>query len=612
MPIHGDLHALLGLLEGRSPEAEGLRLRERLADEIPLRERWHRLRRAAEALDTRDATNGRHPAVNAETLAAFLEGRLPRDEARGIESIVWDSEPLLAEAISTYRFLAGGARGPRPRPAATDRYLAMFPPSEPAGSETNVRTAIVEPPASVSEIEPQVDEPEPRRRPPVVARRRRTDPRSTRRHWVIVAIVAACGLLAAITVSLFQRPVDGERDVPITKDVAPAPAPPSPEPPRVVDNEPEEHDPVPTPPEPPRTFVVAPTNVVGALFVRRENETWRVAESDARIDGSAAFLVPDSSWAALDVGVAKVVLAGPTEVDVRPSTTDDSVDVVVRGGRVGIVTSEARSPIRVRIESIDATITTCGAADVSVVATGPRAVLRLTAGCVSIDDRVLDQPTSLTRNATTEWTPIAAIDGRPAWTAAPTDAPPEVRRLAESVRGVGDVFGTILASAESEGGDAIAPLAAGWAMSLDPDRAVERLVARADTDREDTLLFALARQAPGDPRTRRAWGAIAERIGDPDMAARLARWHALATSRRPLDMETARELLRGLGHSHVLVRSTAIRTLRAKTRVQQGYDPRGTPADRARAQRLWTMELRRRLMNDTTPPPQQRRRPGPR
>lgn len=599
---HGDLLALLGLMEGRTSAVDGIRLRERLETDITLRKRWHRLRTVAADLGRTGTASEGEPAVGAETIAALLEGRLAAREARGVESILWDSDALLAEAISTYRFLTGGAStSSAPRPEATERLLTMFLAASTEAVATTMqptrtrRSRTIDPPEPPETIEDTSDPgPVAEHRPPVVRHgsTRRRPKRSTNR-WVTPVLVITGLAIVGLGAALFL-PRGSGNDSDVARDegdrVDPSIADDDG---RDIDHSPDP-DPVPVPqdPVPPPEPLVARA-VVGAMFVRGEESTsWRVPADDEAIVGTC--LVPEQSWVRLEVGTTSLVLAGPTEIEVADlgDGANETREVRVRSGRVAV--RGGGKTIRVALDG-DETITTRGVeTEFTVAMVGSATVLRLIEGSLSVGERVVDRPTVLARRDAMDWEPRDVRDPGPAWREPPTSPPAGIDQLVAATRGAGDPVGSLLMSAESARAP-LAPLAARWAFELDPDRTVDTLVEHG-TDQADLLLLALTTRSNGPAdRIDRSWAGVARRLGDRQMAGRLRAWHDLAASRTPLDLETGRELLRGLNHSHLLVRSAAIRTLRRKTGANHGYDPRGDAASRMRAQRAWAMELRQRF-----------------
>src|SRR5262245_13017529 len=64
---------------------------------------WEKVTAAEELLASGDTSNP-EPAIDAEELAALIEGRLDPDAAQPVESVSWQSTAQLAEALSTARF----------------------------------------------------------------------------------------------------------------------------------------------------------------------------------------------------------------------------------------------------------------------------------------------------------------------------------------------------------------------------------------------------------------------------------------------------------------------------------------------------------------------------
>lgn len=642
---NGDLLTLLGLLEGVTSAADGARLRERLAEEPELRSRMQKLRAVAAAMSESNAAAdplGRPRfGLSEESIAAFVDGDLSKRAASEVETALWESDDLLAEAISTYRFVRMPVELPATRSESTSRLLDLFPAAEQEGTVDTVATdsdllAPSLPPLETPSVEPSTletaspdqttyerelppldrpERPDGPRQPPVVTRSRRDSTRpSADRNRRTAIIVFACGvaLIALLTVvgwwwprnPTSPPPIANEGDPPTDLDESGSGR-------AIVDREPgneEREAPVPRD----DAFVVVPQSIVGAVFTRR-GDSWAPLGERMTVDEAESFVVPDNSWTAFEFAGSNFILAGPTELVLNaPTPSDGHVQLNLVHGRLIVDVPSGGTPVRLELAPPDDDVEPQGkmvteGRDVSIVVTSldDRQELTVLAGTVVLDEQRLEASQTVARSATGAWS-MTEPGSDASWRNPPT-ADPATRLLANRLRGSEDVVASLLAAT-----GAASRLAARWALELDERRTIETLVARAVEDRDDALLFAVASQSAESPSTQRLWREVGDRIGNPRLGEQLAAWHALATSRTPLDGTQVRGLIRGLSHEHVLVRSAAIHTLRAKTGAALPFDPRGTAAERRRAIEVMSAELPRLLRRRTPTPPRSRPKRGSR
>ena len=82
---------LIKLQEGHLSDAEGLLVREQLASDSLLLQRWKTLSLLYEQENSQDeSTEPNATAMDAETVAAFVEERMSSDERREFETACWN------------------------------------------------------------------------------------------------------------------------------------------------------------------------------------------------------------------------------------------------------------------------------------------------------------------------------------------------------------------------------------------------------------------------------------------------------------------------------------------------------------------------------------------
>ncbi|MCH9652442.1 MAG: hypothetical protein K0U86_18325 [Planctomycetes bacterium] len=99
---------LIKLQEGHLSDAEGLLVREQLASDSLLLQRWKTLSLLYEQENSQDeSTEPNATAMDAETVAAFVEERMSSDERREFETACWNQTESLREVISAYQAVQG-------------------------------------------------------------------------------------------------------------------------------------------------------------------------------------------------------------------------------------------------------------------------------------------------------------------------------------------------------------------------------------------------------------------------------------------------------------------------------------------------------------------------
>tara|TARA_R110002111_G_scaffold247140_4_gene310141 strand:+ start:35428 stop:37533 length:2106 start_codon:yes stop_codon:yes gene_type:complete len=96
------LLTLIKLLEGRLSDAEGVAVREQMAADSVLLQRWKMLSRIYEQQASPDNASG-NDVPDAESVAAFVEERMNADESAVFELNCWRNTATLREVISTWQ-----------------------------------------------------------------------------------------------------------------------------------------------------------------------------------------------------------------------------------------------------------------------------------------------------------------------------------------------------------------------------------------------------------------------------------------------------------------------------------------------------------------------------
>jgi len=127
---NGSLLNLVLLLEDQLPPAKARDARLSLQDP-QVRRRWNRLLHARDLPPEQLPAESPAEPLDAELLAAFVDGKLPDATAARIEQLCWSSNRLLNELISTVRFRAERDVVGR-EPGFTERMLVRFDHQFPA------------------------------------------------------------------------------------------------------------------------------------------------------------------------------------------------------------------------------------------------------------------------------------------------------------------------------------------------------------------------------------------------------------------------------------------------------------------------------------------------
>ncbi|MFK7776659.1 MAG: hypothetical protein QM501_00890 [Gimesia sp.] len=95
---------LIKLLEGHLSDAEGLSVREQLASDSILLQRWKTLSQVYEQQISPEFKGGEHVVtIDAESIAAFVEERMSPEQRSEFESECWNHTEVLSEVISAYQ-----------------------------------------------------------------------------------------------------------------------------------------------------------------------------------------------------------------------------------------------------------------------------------------------------------------------------------------------------------------------------------------------------------------------------------------------------------------------------------------------------------------------------
>ena len=96
------LLTLINLREGRLSAAEGMAVREQLADDATLRLHWQTLAKAIDAVTPLVDTE-RSSKIEIETMAAFVEGNLSAGDAAAVEHLCWENNAALRDVVAAFR-----------------------------------------------------------------------------------------------------------------------------------------------------------------------------------------------------------------------------------------------------------------------------------------------------------------------------------------------------------------------------------------------------------------------------------------------------------------------------------------------------------------------------
>ncbi|QDT44198.1 hypothetical protein Pan241w_43060 [Gimesia alba] len=99
---HAQLLTLIKLREGHLSDAEGLTVREQLASDSLLLQRWKTLTQLYKQ-PLKPVEVPRHSDIDAEAVAAFVEEEMSPEQSEAFESACWDQSKLLREVIAAYQ-----------------------------------------------------------------------------------------------------------------------------------------------------------------------------------------------------------------------------------------------------------------------------------------------------------------------------------------------------------------------------------------------------------------------------------------------------------------------------------------------------------------------------
>lgn len=99
---HAQLLTLIKLREGHLSDAVGLSVRERLASDQLLLQRWKTLSQLYQE-PINPVEVGQHSAVDAESIAEFVEDNMSAEQREAFEAECWEQSDLLREVIAAYQ-----------------------------------------------------------------------------------------------------------------------------------------------------------------------------------------------------------------------------------------------------------------------------------------------------------------------------------------------------------------------------------------------------------------------------------------------------------------------------------------------------------------------------
>ncbi len=593
-----ELLSLLQLLAGSLPEAEGADLRRRLAEEEDLRELWRRVSDAWHGPRDAGELSAVSHALPAESIGAFVDGRLAPREAERFEDDCRSDAALLGEVVSLYRFRHAEPLDEAAPARLTERLLQMGG----VGSTRVDRlvSAATRAPRDVAEESPATTV-----APPAIVHPRsriaRQSPGAT--GYRALAFVAALVVLLLCLWAGWRlsRDPDASRDAHIAEGPQPEAGATSPQAahgsgPAVRDDTPRDAvvvqqnppaathpaDEPPPAPTPDRVAVSQPAGhgqagdgravawerIHGVIAVSAAGTgVWKGARADDGTEPSRVLCSLPGSWGtgrALD-GL-RLTLDEDTELALAaPSRSGLPPRMELRRGRMGIRDLPAGTMLSLTLGDTEVPVVIEDDGTLLIVERkGDAARLAVAVGRGSVADVALRRRQFVVWNNGSLGTPQTFADSI-AWSSAPeTPAsfdPAVQQRLLDSEDLLAD-----LAALESSPTVAVRRAAVGWRLALAPEATALASLRSADETTRIAAIAWLMDDPDGDARRAAAWRSVAAELGDPLAARQVQQWLRQAASGRPADRTQFAELLAGLDHAELAVRQIANSCLERITR----------------------------------------------
>ena len=617
-----NLISLLRLLDGRMAAPDADLLRASLKSDPALKHRWRLLEKACQETEPQ-AQSAVLPLVEPETLAAFVEGALPADEAAEVEAACWQSTTLLREIRSVLRFRdEPNGIGSVPD-QLTHRLLKQWPLTNESVKSTPV--VLADEPRSVS------------------LRRREKKSLGNKRLVKIVAGLAVCTLIA-VTVIAFTRSITdqgrpvGKQEEPKQPDngkglLIPNPSP-SPQPQdfplvqdnheptkqpifpqnrldKVVDNteqnnnvEMKQDDTGPTEenylkPSPARP-VVNWERVLGLLAIADARlGRWFGVESSAEHGHDAYISLPESWCESKTEGWGKLVLAADSMFSVEPpqAPADTSlpprVRITVHYGRVGIHEMTPGQSIEFQVGQHiwqvkplqeDTSLA------IEVKEKGMRAAV--VHGAAMIDGQ------ELTRGQQVIWNPVNGMSA--AETVRDTilwmEKPKRTATLSNSIRKkllASDDLKHDLIELAGDKSSRNQGLLIHWTLSLFPLDSFEAAIQHPDPRVRHLAMNWLKTNGPRDIRCSRTLRALGASTGKGRRVAQLSEAIGFLHEGQPLPQPLANVLVACLRNEEFSIRTMAGWLLAASFGDRVPYDPSGNATQQQQASGAWMQILQR-------------------
>lgn len=605
---NGDLLTLVQLLEGRLSSAEGVAVRERLADDPQLRQQWQLLSTAASApfaLDDLDLLGANDPT----TVAAFVEGGLSEAEARSFEQSCWKNAASLREVVHAFRSLSEVPLE-TVAPSFTSRLMSVVgeecstgihEPEKPKQARTTKTSSHAKANGTKNGYFNG-------RKPQLPPRKRRTPSRQQQpavgRQRKQIRLLAAVAMLVALGLTLFfaLQPSSPDRDAPLVNDPqAPPPAPVLPDAPdeirpndsgdpivdrkapdtQIVVPQPDRTPPdsAPTPhPKPPAgelPVMVRWTDVQG-IAARREkpNGTWQgiLAQTSNREPSQAVTLrTLPRSWAQGELIAGRgFVLDADTELRFdakreQAAASPVTIHVKVTQGQVALNGMHAGDRVRIQLgnQSTDLTVKEAGAA-IGIAEDDGGGKIFAWVGETTVGDIVLNggQELEWKGQAFSEPTDIKQLHE---WWLRPQTTFPMTAKSATAVNRSDDLLAALeRVRGTSQPRDIV--VAANVSFSLDAVAGVSRAATSNDAPRRAAAIRWLMKAPDNAPLTNRVWAEVASAAGVTRSKLAVRSWFRSAQRKaRPSD-EQLRDLSVGLmPRNSVFVRECSIHFFREIT-----------------------------------------------
>lgn len=339
----------------------------------------------------------------------------------------------------------------------------------------------------------------------------------------------------------------------------------------------------------------------GVVALREKGkETWFGPRSSARVFNGWEWQTLSDSWVSARLGkLGEIVLDADSSVAVSVLPQEQTIGLEIQAGRIGLKKLPAGAKLRVKYDRLEWNIeVVSGGTSLGLDSLNGLPRLSVYGGSVRNEEQVIsgrqqlvwtEAPRSGT-SARNDSMALSPLKDSFVW----LDNPVKVNSLSETDQAELLASANVVSSLNRLAANRPASgrvLAQYLPAVLSPEvHLLDVLEGSEQNSREEALQWLMG-LSPRSPKTRQLWRTIAEKSGAPDHARQFFRLVQLASNSAPVSELDARFLLDGLKHDRLFVREMSQLLLEYGFGNTARYDAAAEPAERNPAADRWTREI---------------------